>query len=149
MAARSSEPLATIGTHGASGYDRGCGCIDCRRGNRERQAKARARAKEKQSQPKVDHNTGQFELNVQAYIDEMGVQGAEAKLVADLMLFNARLLDAIPNSGRWHLSRGAQQALNEGKEQLRKLKEQGSAKPAGPDPESDLGGFINGLTQQN
>ena len=148
MAARSSDPLPGVRVHGPNGYDKGCGCMDCRRGNRERKAKARARTAERQRTVKVDHDTGQFEANVRAYLAEMAVQGTEAKLVGDLMLFNARLLDAIPDSGRWHLSRGAQQALNEGKEQLRKLKEAAGADKPQPDAGSDLDGFLNGLTQQ-
>jgi hypothetical protein len=154
MANRSSEPLAGITTHGVGGYDKGCGCLECRRGNRDRAARHRAAKKAKAEapveSPKLDQ--GQFVRKAQAFITELDVQGEEAELLAAMLIFNARLLDHIAlTSERWHLAGSAQKTVLELKAQLRRLKDgtgEGKPAPRGDDPKDELAGLLNGLTQQ-
>jgi hypothetical protein len=103
----------------------------------------------------LDTEPGRFAKNVQAFIDSVGVDGEEATLIGDLMLFNARLLDNIAATGdRWHLAGSSQKTLLELKAQLRRLADaKAEAKPGGPaaagdDPAGGLEGFLGGLTSQ-
>lgn len=154
---RPTEPLAGV-KHGTTrGYDKGCGCLDCRRANRERVNKRntnRAAEKIASSPPPAQpgHEIGKFRRNVQALIDNLAVDGEEATMIADLMLFNAELLDNIAATGeRWHLAGSTQKTLLELKAQLRRLKdgaETGKPAPSGEDPKDELAGLLGGLTKQ-
>jgi hypothetical protein len=156
--ARPLEPLAGVTKHGTTrGYDKGCGCLDCRRANRERKNRAldkQAAAKKESSPPPASptHELGKFRRNVQAFIDNLAVEGEEAVMIGDLMLFNAELLDNIAATGeRWHLAGSTQKTLLDLKSQLRRLKDGGEAggKPAPTgDPKDELAGLLSGLTRQ-
>ena len=152
---RSTEPLEGVKTHGAAGYDKGCGCLTCRGGNRDRKAKARVSATaervNKTHGPAVSDDAGAFVGKTQAFIKEVGATGDEAELLAALMLFNAKLLDNIAVTGeRWHLAGSAQKTLLDLKSQLRRLKDGGDGGKPAPtgDPKDELAGLLGGLTTQ-
>lgn len=144
---RSPEPLEGVKRHGAAGYDMGCGCDKCKRG----QAARVKRYRDRKAAGTVGTNVirfpvhaGAFERGVLAMVQDIGAEGAEAQLLIDMMVFNAKLLDTIPENGRWHLANSAQKAIRELREELHKL---GTGKPV-PSAASDLEGFLGGLAKQ-
>lgn len=140
---RSSVPISGNFRHGSEyGYSKGCGCDACTEANTE---KKRKRTLARTGREPV-RAVGKFERGARALIAEIGAKGAEAELLADMMVFNAQILDSIPGNGRYHLANSAQKAMHECREELHKLA--GGVKPAGSDPVSDLEGFLSGLTQQ-
>lgn len=144
---RSPEPLEGIKTHGARGYDLGCGCPKCKRGQADRVKRYRDRKAAGtvgDGAPRLPASAGKFERGVHAMVKDINAQGNEAQLLVDMMVFNAQLLDSIPGNGRWHLAQSAQKAIRELREELHKL---AGDKP-GPTPADDLDGFLNGLTKQ-
>lgn len=155
-ATRPSEPLATVRKHGLRGWMMGCGCVDCRDAKRRAQARYRANAALPEGvsadEVQVPHDAGLFEGNVLRFLAGLGLESDEAKMLGDLMVFNAKLLDNIPKTERWHLSGPTQRTLLDLKEQLQKLKGadvggEGSGAPAaGANP---LGELLGGLRVQN
>lgn len=144
---RSPEPLEGIKTHGAAGYDQGCGCDKCKRGQAARVKRYRDRKAAGTVGTNVIRfpmNAGKFERGAAAMVAEIGASGPEAEILADMIMFNAKLLDTIPENGRWHLAQSAQKSIRELREELHKL---AGDKPA-PSPEGNLEGFLNGLTKQ-
>lgn len=143
---RSPVPLEGIETHGAVGYDKGCGCDKCKRGQSARVKRYRDRkaAGTVGTGPRIPTEAGKFERGVRAMVADIGATGTEAQLLVDMMIFNAQLLDSIPGNGRWHLAQSAQKAIRELREELHKL---GDSKPT-PSAAGDLEGFLNGLTKQ-
>lgn len=144
---RSPEPLEGIKVHGARGYDLGCGCDKCKRG----QAARVKRYRDRKAAGTVGTNVirlpasaGKFERGVLAMVHEMSATGPEAQLLIDMLVFNAQLLDSIPGNGRWHLANNAQKAIRDLTAELHKL---AGGKPD-PTPASDLDGFLNGLAKQ-
>lgn len=152
---RSTVPKDGVKHGTARGYDNGCGCFPCRAANKDRVNKHRLKKEQNGGRPlsesaKVPHDAGQFEADIIRYLAHMDVEGEEAKLIGDMMIFNAKLLDSIPTSERWHLSNGTQKTLLDLKAQLQKLKAAagGGEGEGKPDPANDLAGFLNGLTTQ-
>lgn len=148
--ARSPEPLEGVKVHGARGYDLGCGCYKCKAGQNARLKRYRDRKAAGIVGTPTDNvvtfpqSAGQFERAVIATIHEIGAEGAEAELLTDMMVFNAKLLDSIPGNGRWHLANNAQKTIRELTNELHKL---AGGKPS-PTPEGNLEGFLSGLTKQ-
>lgn len=157
---RSTIPIEGVKHGTVRGYDRGCGCLDCRRANRERVNKnlenkklrlAAAEAERADAIVKGTQSMTRFEGNAQSFLDSLGLDTEEAVLLGNLMLMNARLLDNINNTGeRWHLANATQKSMLETKAQLKRLKDEaGGEKPAaGPKPDDELGGLLSGLTKQ-
>lgn len=149
--ARSPEPLPEVKTHGARGYDLGCGCWKCKAGQNARLKRYRERKAAGTVGTTVPNviqfppSAGQFERGVLAMVHEIGAEGAEADLLIDMIVFNAKLLDSIPGSGRWHLANNAQKTIRDLTAELHKLA--GGKKPT-PSAGEDLEGFLNGLTKQ-
>lgn len=152
---RPTEPLEGVKHGTAGGYDRGCGCFPCRAANRDRTNNYREKKRLNADKPlkdsaKVPAEAGQFEADVIRWIADLGATGHEAKLVQDMMLFNARLLDDIPRTERWHLANSTQKTLLELKAQLQRIAGVAEA-PGGKgkgDASSDLAGFLSGLATQ-
>lgn len=147
---RSSEPVPGNFRHGTGyAYDtKKCGCDVCTAYNADKKRKSRGEAPvapEVAATCQRGQAMGKFEQAARAFIAEVNATGAEAELLADMMVFNAQMLDSIPGNGRWHLANSAQKAMHECREELHKLA--GGSKPQ-PDAGSDLQGFLNGLTQQ-
>jgi hypothetical protein len=151
---RSTVPLDGVKHGTPGGYDNGCGCFPCRAANKDRVNKYRAKKEQNGGKPlstsaKVPHDAGLFEADIIRFLAHINAEGDEAKLIGDLMVFNAKLLDSIPSTERWHLSNGTQKTLLDLKAQLTKLKaEQGGGDKPAPDPANDLAGFLGGLTTQ-
>lgn len=145
---RSPEPLEGVKVHGARGYDLGCGCDKCKRGQAARVKRYRDRKAAGTvgtgNVIRLPMTAGKFERGAVAMIAEIGASGPEAEVLADMIVFNAQLLDSIPENGRWHLAQSAQKSIRELREELRKL---AGDKPV-PTPEGNLEGFLNGLTKQ-
>lgn len=144
---RSPEPLENVKRHGATGYDLGCGCDKCKRGQAARVKRYRDRKAAGTvgtNVIKFPSHAGTFERGVMATVHDIGAEGAEAQLLIDMMLFNAKLLDSIPENGRWHLAASAQKTIRDLKDELHKLA--GGKTP--PDPAGNLEGFLSGLTRQ-
>lgn len=141
------DPIPGVKHGTRQGYKAGCHCLACRRWNADEQKAYRARAAAKEASEQagvfVRPGAGKFEVRVLKVIAELGATGEQAEMVHDLMVFNAQLLDSIPESGRWHLAQGAQKTLLE---LFKQLKELAPAK-RGVDPATDLGGFVDGLTK--
>ncbi len=127
-------------------YGLGCHCFECRRWNAETIKAYRDKKKLQGDGPKVKIPTGAgaFQVRVLKVIAELGCTGEQAEMLHDLMVFNAKLLDSIPDSGRWHLAQSAQKTILELHKQL---KDMAPGKPAEVDPENDLGGWLNGITR--
>lgn len=145
---RSTEPLATVPSHGAAGYDRGCGCTRCRDGHKARLKRYRDRKAAGTVGTNVVRfpaTAGKFERDVMAMCHDIGAKGAEADLLVDMMVFNARMLDQMAETGRWHLANAAQKAIRDMRDELRNM---AGVKPPTPSPGDNLQGFLNGLTKQ-
>lgn len=158
---RSTIPISGVKHGTPTGYDKGCGCLDCRRANRER---ANARADRKVARERAEEEARaaglaagnvsltKFEGNAQAFLDGLGLDSEEAVLLGNLMLMNARLLDNINATGeRWHLANATQKSMLEIKGQLKRLKDESQPAQPAPSPGGDkdeLGGLLSGLTKQ-
>ena len=144
---RSPEPLDSIKRHGARGYDLGCGCDKCKRGQAARVKRYRDRKAAGTVGTNVirlPESAGKFERGVRTMVHEIGASGPEAELLIDMMVFNAQLLDSIPGNGRWHLANNAQKTIRDLTAELHKL---AGGKPE-PTAANDLDGFLNGLAKQ-
>ena len=127
-------------------YALGCRCFECRRWNADTMKEYRHKKRLQGDGPKVKipAGAGPFQVRVLKVIAEMGCAGEQAEMLHDLMVFNAKLLDSIPDSGRWHLAQSAQKTILELHKQL---KDMAPGKPEGPEPEDDLGGWLNGISR--
>lgn len=152
------DPLPGIKTHGVPGWKQGCRCFECRRAHNEDMRQYRARVKANGGNPparkktvRVPAGAGVVETRIRNQFGQMGLEGnLEAQTLMDLAYINARLIDDIEDSGRWHLLSTAQKVLLDVMDRLRKLQAPGAAggsAGAGDEPEG-VDDFVAGLSKQ-
>jgi hypothetical protein len=113
--------------HGSYGYKKGCRCFVCRQKHSEALKRYRDK-KAKQEHPSMGkHLTlpdgcGSVELRVRTQYHALGLSGDEAKVLMDLGILQAKLIDSIPDSGKWHLLGSAQKSLLDINDRLMKLR---------------------------
>ncbi|TQJ41514.1 hypothetical protein FBY33_3629 [Arthrobacter sp. SLBN-112] len=96
------DPLPGI-KHGQSGYQKhGCRCFVCRRGKADAQARFRAKQRG-EGVGAIPEGMGPVEASTRAVVDACGPQDDAGAALADVTVMHARLLDSIPETGRWHL----------------------------------------------
>ncbi len=97
------DPLPGI-KHGQSGYQRhGCKCFVCRRGKADAQARFRAKQRGEEVAPPSDEGVGPVEASTRGFIHVCGPLDDAGTALGDVAVMHARLLDSIPETGRWHL----------------------------------------------
>lgn len=147
----SDEPLPGV-THGRNGYKKGCRCFECRRGHADELRGYRKRKDAAGSHPAgqrrlmIPEGAGTMECRVRTQYHALNLSGPEADTLMDLGYMQAKLIDTIQDSGKWHLLPTAQKSLLDINDRLVKLANP-VAKP-GPIPESEVDDFVAGLRKQ-
>lgn len=150
---RSDVPLENV-KHGPMGYKMGCGCETCRASNRRGQARKRENDKvevpPEQAKAVERSAFGAFEPGsrerlVTKALEALKAEGPEAEALTSLAIMNARLIDTLPETGKWHLLSPTVRTLRDLMRELKAIAGNPAPEPASGEGEGDEGDFAASL----